>query len=172
VNEKDDHTAWVADTAEYLVCEILEEWAGITVSRASGEIIPTKRMDTVFSHVDGDCRVEMQFRAEPSIFYQMTYNILGEEPESPDEVREFAEEFFNVLCGRFIAEICTATNLSIQLHPPTYQTSDVGTRAVGFQEPEGVVFFMTDKKELAEFSWGHDPLNELLKVGSGQGAAL
>jgi hypothetical protein len=160
VKAQNDQDAWIADLAKYMVSEVLEEWAGISVS-ISEEAVPTTRMDTVFSHVDGDCSIEVQFRAEPSVFYQMARNILEEEPESPEEVREFAEEFFNVLCGRFIAEICTARDLSIRLHPPTYQTADVGARAIGFREPQAAVFFQTDQKELAEFSWSHS-LTELL----------
>jgi hypothetical protein len=164
VKTQNDQDAWIADLAKYMVTEVLEEWAGISV-RTSEKTVSTARMDTVFSHVDGDCTIEVQFRAEPSVFYQMARNILEEEPESHEEVKEFAEEFFNVLCGRFIAEICTATNLSIRLHPPTYQTADVGVRAVGFQEPQGAVLFETDKKELAEFSWSHS-LTELVEAES------
>jgi hypothetical protein len=97
--------------------------------------------------------MEVRLRAEPAIFYQLTRNVSGDEPQDEGEVWEYAEEFFNVLCGRFISAICNRDHIRMRFDPPRYQkaadVSDMETDRLLH-----TLSFKTEKDELLEFLWG------------------
>jgi hypothetical protein len=137
-----------------MVCEILKQMAGIQAYRLPEPVEDTGlKMDTVCGHIHGDYRMEVLLRAEPESFYRLTRNISGEDPLGEDEVQEYATEFFNVLCGRFISAICDRNHILMRFDPPEYQKSscapDTGVCAKLY-----TLTFRTELEELFEFSWG------------------
>jgi chemotaxis protein CheY-P-specific phosphatase CheC len=148
--------------AEALVYEVLEQMAGITTLCQPSRKVPTVGMDTVYGHVTGDFRMEVQLRAQPSLFHRIASNIIGGDPESVEEVEEYATEVFNVLCGRFISELCSVTHTVIKFRPPLYKTA-AETAKMGAGEPLSMLLFETDNKEPIEFCWSKDAMIQLLK---------
>jgi hypothetical protein len=159
MGEGDSHI-WVYRMAEHLVSEITEEMAGIQMWPQTEDNVRPVEMDTVWGFVNGDFQMEVQFRAQPCVFYRMASNIIGGEPEGPEEVREYAVEYFNVLCGRFVSELSRTTHVPARFRPPEYTSSDGYQRP---REPQSTLYFLTDKNEQAAFSWSEQPMEQLLK---------
>jgi chemotaxis protein CheY-P-specific phosphatase CheC len=160
--QKGKDGVWVYDLAEALVYEVLEQMAGITTLCQSSRKMPRVKMDTVCGQINGDFHMEVQFRAEPGTFRRLASNIIGGEPEGPEEVQEYATEVFNVLCGRFVSEICSVTHTVIKFQPPQYKTA-AEIVADGAGEPLSMLFFVTERKEPIEFCWSENAINQLLK---------
>lgn len=142
---------WIHVMAEQMLLEITEEMAGIhltTVETKEREV----RMDGVCGRTDGDHRMRFQFRAEPGVFYRMAKNMIGDEPTDTEEVQEYAVEFFNVLCGRFISEIHQATKSSARFAPTHYEEGPKLTFLDG-EEQLVRLQFISDENELVEFVW-------------------
>ncbi len=148
--------------ADVLTCEIIQEMASISIGRCTKLGVPESELDLVYGLVDGDYQMELLFRAEPRFFYRMAENMIGDPPEDELEVQEYASEFFNTLCGRFISEIYRATRRPARFHPIRYQTA---SECQGICEDGMFVslYFVSDQKEYVEFSWTKCPMEELLK---------
>jgi hypothetical protein len=150
----EDDCKWVTQTAEVLVCGILEQMAGVRAYHLPEPVEDAGlQMDTVCGHIHGDCRMEVQLRAKPESFYRLTRDISGEDPLSEDEVQEYATEFFNVLCGRFISAICDRNHILMRFDPPEYQKSACAPDEGACIELHTLAF-RTELEELFEFSWG------------------
>jgi hypothetical protein len=160
--EKGNAETWVGRLAQRLVCELFEQIAGIPLRCQTEEGTSETEMDAVYGLIQGDCSMRVQLCAHPQMFYRLACNLNGGEPGSPEEVREYATEFFNVLCGRFVSEICGATHSKARFDPPRYQAA--------YRSPEGetkeplkTLCFVTEEKELAEFSWSQTSMEELMR---------
>jgi hypothetical protein len=150
----EDEYEWVTQTAEVLVCEILKQMAGIQARRLPDcAQLAGLRLDAVCAHIRGDCCMEVQLRTEPESFYRLTRNISGEDPLGEAEIQEYATEFFNVLCGRFISAICDRDHILMRFDPPEYQKSACAPDSDTSAELHTLAF-RTELEELFEFSWG------------------
>jgi hypothetical protein len=161
VNEEDG--LWVTHMAEGLVCDMLDQFADIRVRR----LPETQRnngvtMDAVCGHIRGDRQMEVRLCAEPGMFYRLTQNIIGDKPQNEDEVHEYAAEFFNVLCGRFISAICDRDHIIMEFNPPQYQKAS-GTLGAGMELIQHTLSFTTEKEERLEFSWGRHTVEQLMR---------
>jgi hypothetical protein len=154
--------AWVYRMAELLVCEIMDQMAGIQVSRCSGGETPAQEMDTVGGYVAGGYQMEVFLRAEPALFRRIACNLIGGEPDSPEEIQDYAMELFNVLCGRFVSEVSRTTHVPAYFEPPMY-FKDARDGGASPGEPMSTLFFESDQKERAEFSWTSNSMNQLLR---------
>lgn len=144
--------------AQQLTCEVMDQMAGIKLMRIDDPSDSQCEFDIVYSSLEGDGVLQLQLAAEPKLFRRLAGNIIGDEPENEDEVKEYAAEFANVLCGRFVSEICRATKTVARFRPTVY-----GDRPPGNEEPLQSVRFISDQKERVMFSWGRDTMNALLK---------
>lgn len=147
--------------AEALTREILEESAGIRLSPREGEAkgVP---LDAVCGVVDGGFRTQMQFRAEPRLFRRMACNMVGEPVDSEEEIHDSATEFFNILCGRFISEIYRQTHIPASFYPTRYVEAEE-VPELGRSEQLETLRFISEERELAEFSWTMKSIELLLK---------
>lgn len=149
--------------AQVLVCEILELMSGIQLRQHPSwmETAGDKRLEAIYGFVNGDYQIELRFLAEPHLFFRLAQNMIGREPKE-EEVQDYAMEFFNVLCGRFISELYKATNTSARFFPTKYESSlDV---TILSEEPSlSTIYFISDKQELAAFSWTATPVEDLLR---------
>ena len=143
--------AWVLQMADILVYEILDQMAGIQMVKSPEDAAENTDMDTVYGFVDGEYRMQLQFRADPRMFGRFAENMMGSPPQEED-VRDYAEEFFNVLCGRFVSEIHRATQLEARFFPTRYGEPD---RALREEEKKlsCTRYFVSEDREHAEFSW-------------------
>ena len=144
--------------AEELTCEVIAQMAGIRLMRTESPLTSDPKLDVVYSSLDGDGVLQLQFAAEPELFQRLAKNIIGDEPEDEEEVKEYATEFANVLCGRFVSEICRATRTAARFRPTVY-----GVNPATEEEELQTICFVSDQKEQATFSWSKDTMNALLK---------
>lgn len=154
---------WVEQMAELLVCEITELISGIQLKRttAPAQEPAGKKWEAIYGFVDGEYQIELRFLAEHSMFFRLAQNMMGSEPED-SEVEEYAMEFFNVLCGRFISEIYTVADRPVRFIPIRYELVP-DAAILGAQESLCTVHFCSDKQEMAAFSWTATPIKDLLR---------
>ena len=96
--------------AETLVCEILEVMSDIhlRLAQLQEQEMESRKLEAIYGFVEGDYQIELRFLAEPRMFSRLAQNMAGSQLSS-DEIQEYAMEFFNVLCGRFLSELYKAT---------------------------------------------------------------
>ena len=150
---------WASDLAVELACDIMLKMANIHLIRCDDrpETDTEVEKDIVYGFLDGEQTMQLQLAAGKSFFHRMAANIIGDEPEDEEEVREYAAEFANVLCGRFVSEICRATNTIARFRPTVYG----GEHAT--DETLETVHFVTDHQEEVTFSWSRDVMAAFLK---------
>lgn len=153
---------WVCQMADVLTREILEEMAEIRMTRCVNLEAPASRLDAVCGLVDGIYQLELRFRAEENLFWRLAENMIGGKPEDTEEVQEYAREFFNTLCGRFISEIYRETKIPARFYPVRYESAAENMEH-GNNHSFTSINFVSDQKEYAEFSWTRDSMEELLK---------
>lgn len=158
---------WISHFAVQLVCEVAEQMGAIRLScdpaLSMSETTETD-MDTVCALIGGDYSISVQFCAERALFVRFARNMLGEEP-GEDEVREYAREFLNVICGRFISELINRADIKVTLMPISYEISGGCT---GSSAEMRRLKFISDVQEYAIFSWTPLPIEELLRRGMSQ----
>jgi len=154
---------WVCSMARSLVCEITEQMAGIQLSQEQDPKCAVLRtpMHGVCALIGGDYTLDMHFFAEKDLFERLARNMLGEEP-SEEDVQDYAMEFFNTLCGRFISEIINETHVKIRLTPIRYELPS-GWKRLGEDEAMYTMIFVSDKQEYAAFSWTSKPIEEIMR---------
>lgn len=154
---------WVIQMADTLTCEITEQMCGIRLNSRTQVERNAPPMDVVYGLVEGRYRMCLKFRAEPRLFCRLAENMIGAPPESMEEVQEYATEFFNVLCGRFISEIYQQTKLPARFYPTRYGEA---LGAPDLEEYDAAVtrYYISEQEELAEFSWAAS-LYEYLQKG-------
>jgi hypothetical protein len=150
----DEENRWVTQTAETLVCDILKQMADIQAYRLPDATeLDGLQLDTVCAHIHGDYCLEVRLCSEPESFYRLTRNISGEDPLGEAEIQEYATEFFNVLCGRFISAICDRNHVLMRFDPPEYRKAACAPDT-GVCVEVHTLAFRTELEELFEFSWG------------------
>lgn len=157
---------WIKEMAENLVCEITEAMSGIHLSCApsSTHDLGKKQMAGVCALIGGDYTFQVHFLAEPNLFFRFAKNMMGEEPDSED-VRDYAMEFFNTLCGRFISEIINETHIKARLMPIKYEMP-ARIESLWEQEAFRSVVFTSELDEHAVFVWAAVPLEEMMRRSS------
>lgn len=75
-----------------------------------------------------------------------------------EEVREYVAEFANIICGRFVSEICTATSTKARFRPTVY-----GVGEETETEKLQTVSFISDRQEIVSFSWSREAMATFLK---------
>lgn len=87
------------------------------------DIEPDSHRDlcSVYTTLSGGYSTCFVLCAERSFFHRLTENILGYPTDDPEDLEEYAKEYFNVLCGRLVGEIYQLTKLGAKFHPPIFQ---------------------------------------------------
>jgi len=147
-----DHT-WVNQMAQELVREITQQMSGIELNNCDAlpSDVNLEELDAVYSLAVGKYQMQMQFRAQDSMFFRLARNMIGDEPEDHYEVQEYAAEFFNVLCGRFVSELSEQNHSLACIAPPQYECPPDVTELI--TEPKHTLCFMSSDRETAVFSW-------------------
>ena len=115
----------------------------------------------ITGQVSGDFQIELHFFAQRALFMRLTKNMVGYDPDE-EEVQEYAMEFFNILCGRFISELYKASKTSARFFPTEYdRTPDRGMP--GQKAEDKTVYLISEQQELAAFSWTAAPVDTILR---------
>lgn len=158
---KTEQGIWVSALAESLVCEIADQMAGIVLRGLPDQPPEHRRMAVVRGLIGGDYTLQVQFFADRSLFYRLTQQMLGEEPTEED-IEDYAIEFFNILCGRFLSEIVNQTHISARLMPIKYELPTEET-APETDESMCTLNFVSDCQEQVAFSWTSVPIEEMMR---------
>lgn len=145
---------WVSRLAEELLCEIMGQMSGIELEKASNvpEHFDQAQLGIVWGETTGDFNIRMCLKAEQALFVRLARNMIGAPPRDQEEVEEYATEFFNIICGRFVSELYTLTGQSARFLPTIYEHPP-GTRELHSGNPVNTVKFISDGNEGAIFSW-------------------
>ena len=149
--------------AETLVCEILEVMSDIhlRLAQLQEQEMESRKLEAIYGFVEGDYQIELRFLAEPRMFSRLAQNMAGSRLSS-DEIQEYAMEFFNVLCGRFLSELYKATNTTAKFYPTRYELYP-DLMCLKDQVMLSTLYFISDEQELAAFSWSAKPIIDLLR---------
>lgn len=161
--EKEYPMDWVEQMAESLVYEIVEQMSGIVLRRSEPweRLSEGMEIDMITGHVSGDFQIELHFFAQRALFMRLTKNMVGYEPDE-EEAQEYAMEFFNILCGRFISELYKASKTSARFFPTEYDRTP--ERGMPRQNAEDKTVYLTsEQQELAAFSWTAAPVDTILR---------
>jgi len=110
------------------------------------------QLGIVFGETIGDFNIQMRLQADLNLFMRMACNMIGMEPKDQTEVEEYATEFFNIICGRFVSKICDLTGQSARFLPTVYEKPP-GADAKGLDSENNTIFFVSDSNEGAIFYW-------------------
>ena len=94
----------------------------------------------------------MRLETERSLFVRLACNMIGVLPKDQQEVEEYATEFFNIICGRFVSELYNLTGQSAHFLPTTYEQHSEDL-ALQSEHTVNTVKFISDSGEGAIFSW-------------------
>lgn len=158
---KTEQGTWLSSMARQLVCEITQQMTGIVLFDL--EIPPSvpRKMAVVRGVIGGDYALQVDFFADYPLFVRLTENMMGE-PPSADDVEDYAIEFFNTLCGRFLSEIINETHISARLMPLRYELpgEEVTPEA---DESMCTLNFVSDAQEQVAFSWTAISMEDLTR---------
>ncbi len=159
---KGTEAAWVCSMAENLVCEILTEMADIQLWKSPEPVeeLQSRPMVGVCATIGGDYTIKMRFFAEKQLFYRLAKSMLGREPDDED-IQDYAMEFINVVCGRFISEIINETHIKARLMPVEYRvpTGEIPVEAESMQ----TMGLVSDGQEYATFSWTTMAIEDMVR---------
>lgn len=158
---KTEQGVWVSNLAEGLVLEITKQMSGIILYSMRENPPEHRRMAVVQGLIGGDYPLKVQFFADRALFYRLTQNMLGDHP-SEEDIEDYAIEFFNILCGRFLSEIVNQTHISARLMPIRYELPAEETTPET-DESMCTLNFVSDKQEQVAFSWTAVPIEEMMR---------
>lgn len=109
------------------VREVTETTSGISLCQ--GGEPPSEDFCTVHIAFKKGFRSSLSLRADTAMLARMTQNAIQEETITPQDLEDFAKEYFNVLCGRVSAYLYQATKIASRFSVPVFRW--------GHFEPEG-----------------------------------
>lgn len=101
------------------VREVTESTTGLTLSQ--GGEPPDENSCTVHIAFKKGFRSSLSMRADTAMLASMTKNAIREEQVTPQDLEDFAKEYFNVLCGRVAGILYKLTKKSSRFSVPTFQ---------------------------------------------------
>ena len=144
---------WVEQMAQELVCGITEQMANIRLRRVPkvGKIEEQMVMVGVCALIGGDSTFSVRLCSEKSLIVRLVRNMTGLEANEED-VRDYAMEFFNTLCGRFISEIINKNRMKAKILRIRYE-SPLEWKKHEQEEKFVVLDFVSKEDEYVSFSW-------------------
>ena len=144
---------WIKTMAERMVCEIARNMSGVHLATAvTQELKENKQLAGVYAQVGGDYTFQVQFLAEEELFVRLAKNLMGDDL-TPEDVQDYAVEFFNTLCGRFVSEIINETHIKARLLSIRYELPPLKEEIL-----EETVAFTSEMNEYAVFAWASLPV--------------
>ena len=144
---------WVDQMAQSLVCDITKQMADIHLTRVPkvGKIQEQMVMVGVCALIGGDSTFSVRLCSEKSLIVRLVRNMTGLEANDED-VRDYAMEFFNTLCGRFISEIINKNRMKARILRISYE-NPLEWKKHEKEEKFVVLDFVSKEDEYISFSW-------------------
>lgn len=144
---------WVVQMARELVCGITAQMAEIHLTPVPkiGKMEEQMVMVGVCALIGGDSTFSVRLCSEKSLIIRLVRNMTGLEATEED-VEDYAIEFFNTLCGRFISEIINKNKMKAKILRIRYESPNEWKQHE--QEEKFVVLdFVSREDEYVSFSW-------------------
>ncbi len=126
--------------------DITEQVAGIHL--CPQENLPINEdMCTLYTNFEGGYQASLTLCAEVALLTRLTQYMMQEEHIAPQDIEDFAKEYFNVLCGQIAAGLFNATHIASRFGVPNFH--------FGCYTPDGtgeqlVLNYTSDKNENAQ----------------------
>lgn len=115
------HREGLKEVFDQVICRMTEKVAGISLCQ--GELLPAGELCTVYTAFGeglGGC-ASISFCAEESLFTRLTQHMMQEEEVAPQDVEDFAKEYFNMVCGQISYRLFQVTNVASRFGIPDFQ---------------------------------------------------
>lgn len=76
---------------------------------------------TIHTTTNGGYQIRLVFYADRTFLLLIAQHMLGEPVADPDDIKECAMEFFNVVCGHVVAAIFRETHAPARFHCPCFE---------------------------------------------------
>lgn len=90
------------------------------IQRSNQEVPLSHDVCTVHTTFEGGYNAILVLYADTALMTKLTQQVIQEESVAPQDVEEFAREYFNVICGQIVAGLFKAAHISSRFRIPTY----------------------------------------------------
>lgn len=125
---------------------ITQQVAQINLQIGETPPYPEGDLCAVYTTIDGTYHARLILCAERLFLQRMTENMPGSSMHHSDDLEEYSKEFFNILCGRIVGEICQANNAHATFQPPRF-TDDPSILSGSYRKPSALICFTSDRNE-------------------------
>lgn len=102
-----------------VIRDITRREAGICL--CSGDTAPDGEVCTVYTVFERGFCTCLSLCAETAMFLRLTRGMMEREEVTPQDVEDFAKEYFNVLCGHIVTTLFRETRIPAKFLPPSFQ---------------------------------------------------
>ena len=153
---------WVSLMAKELISEITESMANILLrdGKISEQELEQKKLVGISAAIGGDYPMTLRFFSERRFIYRLTKNMMASEPTKED-MQDYAIEYFNTICGRFVSELINQMHIKAHLMPIRYEEAfDPASEENGQTQ---ALCLISDADEYTLFSWTEEAIREMIK---------
>lgn len=108
----------LAEIFDEIIRDITQREAGICLHAQASP--PEGELCTVFATFEHGYHTSLSLCAEMSIFRRLTQHMMEMEEVSPQDVEDFAKEYFNVLCGHIVSRLFQLTKVPARFGVPSF----------------------------------------------------
>ncbi len=129
----------LAEILDRAIQDVTEQTAGVRLNQNNQS--PGEDICTVHITFDKGFSTSLTLCADTSLLYRMARNSFHEDEVPPEDLEEFAKEYFNVLCGKIAGAMFQTTQVAAHFGQPMF--------CRGRYEPEGqeIQFVLTYSDE-------------------------
>ena len=104
---------------DHVVRDITQREAGIVLHSSQTQL--EGELCTVYTTFDKGYHTSLSLCAETAMFLRLTQGMMEREEVTPQDVEDFAKEYFNVLCGHIVTTLFRETRIPAKFLPPSFQ---------------------------------------------------
>ncbi len=145
----------LAEIFDQIIREVTQKEAGICLHRQEAE--PSGELCTLYATFHHGYHTSLSLCAETSMFVRLAQGMMETEGVSPQDVEDFAKEYFNVLCGHIVSRLFQLTKIPARFGVPSFYR---GRYVPEEQSKHIVLTYISDEKERVQLVH-HMPLGEI-----------
>ena len=145
---------WIKVMAIELMREVTDWMTGISLTYCPEQQknIQKNQMESILVRAGGETKISVQLRADAQMLFRLAQKMIGSDPEDDEEIREYAIEYVNVFCGRFISHLFSHWHEKTRYFFPEYETPPNITK-IDEEKNSVSLFFLSEKQENVMLSW-------------------
>lgn len=126
--------------------DITEQVAGIRLC-PQDNLSSSEEVCTLYTNFEGGYHASLTLCAEVALLTRLTQYMMQEEHIAPQDIEDFAKEYFNVLCGQIAAGLFNATHIAARFGVPNFHLGRYTPNESGEQL---ILNYTSDKNENAQ----------------------